>query len=72
MSNYVSLFEYLGKAAGSDLGKQVAEYAKKRDIKIQTRNVKTKSYTGKVMLYPQEFLMEYFSMTTLEREVSVK
>lgn len=59
--NYVSLFDFLGKPAGSDLGKQVATEATAKKIKIQTREVKTKKYTGKIMLYPQQFLMEYFT-----------
>ena len=59
--NYVSLFDFLGKPAGSDLGKQVATEATVKNIKIQTREVSTKKYTGKIMLYPHEFLMEYFS-----------
>ena len=58
---YVSLFDFLGKPAGSDLGKQVATEATAKKIKIQTREVKTKKYTGKIMLYPQQFLMEYFT-----------
>ena len=59
--NYVSLFDFLGKPAGSDLGKQVATEATAKKIKIQTREVKTKKYTGKIMLYPQQFLVEYFT-----------
>jgi len=59
--NYVSLFDFLGKPAGSDLGKQVATEATTQGIRIQTREVKTKKYTGKIMLYPQQFLTEYFS-----------
>ena len=33
-TNKISLYDYLGKSAGRDLGKQVAEYAKK-DKKAQ-------------------------------------
>ena len=34
---YLSLYDYLGKAAGEQLGKEVAIEAKKHGIPIQTR-----------------------------------
>lgn len=56
----VSLFDYLGYAAGSELGKRVAEYAKLKNITPQKRFISNSKYTGDVMLYPKEFLDEYF------------
>lgn len=56
----VSLFDYLGYAAGSELGKRVAEYAKLKNIIPQKRFISNSKYTGDVMLYPKEFLDEYF------------
>jgi hypothetical protein len=64
----VSLFDYLGYAAGSELGKQVAEYAKVRNAKHSTRYVSNPSYTGEVMLYEKEFLDEYFGVKKLFEE----
>lgn len=64
----VSLFDYLGYAAGSELGKQVAEYAKVRKAKHSTRYVSNPSYTGEVMLYEKEFLDEYFGVKKLFEE----
>jgi hypothetical protein len=64
----VSLFDYLGYAAGSGLGKQVAEYAKVRNAKHSTRYVSNSSYTGEVMLYEKEFLDEYFGVKKLFEE----
>lgn len=61
-SEMLSLFDYLGKAAGSQLGKQVAEYAKMKEVKCETRFVSNPKYSGKVMLYTKEFLDEYFEM----------
>ena len=55
-----SLFEYLGKPAGSELGKQVAEAATKARVKIDSHYVETKNYTGQILKYPVEFLNEYF------------
>ena len=59
--NMISLYDYLGKAAGSDLGKAVSTAAKKANIKVTTRDVSNHKYTGKIMLYPKEFLVNYFN-----------
>jgi hypothetical protein len=56
----MSLYDYLGKAAGSELGKEVCEVAVKLKETIQEREVSNPKYTGKVHLYRREFLDEYF------------
>lgn len=56
----MSLFDYLGRAAGPDLGKQVFAESKAVKIKTEIREVNTKSYKGKVILYPKEFLDYFF------------
>jgi len=63
----VSLYDYLGKAAGSKLGKQVYEYVHntKRNNLIKTREVKNSKYEGKVLLYPKYILDEYFKQDNL-------
>jgi hypothetical protein len=58
--NMLSLYDYLGKAAGEQLGKEVAEAAINSQVKIETREISNPKYTGKVMLYPESFLKEYF------------
>jgi hypothetical protein len=58
---YKSLYDYLGKAAGSELGKQVAEAAIQDNIKIKTRQVSNPKYDGTVMLYPSDWLTNYFN-----------
>ena len=57
---YKSLYDYLGKAAGSELGKQVAEAAVRDKIQIQTRHVSNSKYQGVIMLYPSNWLTKYF------------
>ena len=57
---FISLFDHLNKAAGPELGKQVAEYAKIRNVPFRVRHVQNKNYTGNVMLYQPEFLKEFF------------
>lgn len=56
----MSLFEYLGKAAGTDLGKKVYLAARAKGANFSQREVSTKTYQGMVMLYPESFLDEYF------------
>ena len=56
----LSLFDYLGKPAGKELGAQVAAYAKIRKAKHNVRYVANPKYCGPVMLYGKEFLDEYF------------
>jgi len=57
---YLSLYDYLGKAAGEKLGLEVANEAKKHGVLIQTREIANPKYTGIVFLYPKEFLEFYF------------
>lgn len=59
--NVMSLYDYLGKAAGADLGKLVNLEAQNKKIPIQMREVLNSKYKGKVMLYPKSFLDEYFN-----------
>tara|TARA_R110002073_G_scaffold186080_1_gene344643 strand:+ start:449 stop:706 length:258 start_codon:yes stop_codon:yes gene_type:complete len=59
-SKMLSLYDYLGKPSGGELGKEVYAAAKKLRVKPETREVSTKNYNGSVMLYPKEFLDSYF------------
>lgn len=56
----MSLYDYLGKAAGKKLGGEVNETAKRRRIPINTRQVSNPKYEGVVLLYPKWFLDEFF------------
>jgi hypothetical protein len=64
----MSLYEYLGRAAGSELGKEVAEVAVKLRETIQEQEVSNPKYTGKVKLYRREFLDEYFGKKIYDGE----
>lgn len=57
----LSLYDYLGRAAGRDLGKQVATAASIIGVKYEIRKVSNSKYTGDIMLYPKSFLDNYFS-----------
>jgi len=56
----VSLYDYLGHAAGSDVGQQVAFAAAKAGVITETKQVSNPIYNGPVMLYPRSFLDLYF------------
>ena len=56
----VSLYDYLGHAAGPDLGKKVAIAASKSGIKSEIREVKHAGWNGPIMLYPKSFLDNFF------------
>ena len=56
----ISLYDYLGHAAGADLGQQVAYAAAKAGVITETRQVSNSVYKGPVMLYPKSFLDLYF------------
>ena len=56
----ISLYDYLGRAAGPDLGKTVATAAAKAGIKSEIREVSHVGYKGPIMLYPRTFLDNFF------------
>lgn len=63
MSNkieYKSLFDFLGKAAGPQLGKEVAKAAALEGIPTQIKNVSNKQYKGEIKMYPIFWLEQYF------------
>ena len=57
---YLSLYDYLGHAAGLELGKEVATAAMEAGIRLEKREVSNLKYTGIVYLYPKNFLDFYF------------
>jgi hypothetical protein len=56
----ISLYDYLGRAAGFELGKKVNAYAYIRQAETGVRYVENPVYKGKIMLYTREFLDEFF------------
>ena len=56
----ISLYDYLGHAAGPELGKQVADAARNSGVKWEIREVNHKGWNGPIMLYPRSFLDLYF------------
>ena len=65
---HVSLYEFLGKPAGGDLGKQIYYHARKIGVKVETKEISNSKYSGKVMMYPVGFLTDYFASYPLNDE----
>ena len=58
--NMISLYDYLGHAAGPDLGKKVASAAARAGVKHEIREVNHRGWNGPIMLYPRDFLDNFF------------
>ena len=56
----LSLYDYLNRAAGSELGKKVATAAAEQGVMIESKQIQNPTYEGKVLMYPREFLDKYF------------
>ena len=64
----VSLFDYLKKPAGPELGKQVALAAMNEKILIGSKQVSNSKYKGNILMYPKSWLDIYFNQTTDEHQ----
>ena len=63
-----SLFDYLGRAAGSDLGQKVHAAAVSKGVYIGKKDIeKSKIPVGYVCMYPISFLDEYFNKKPAEQ-----
>ncbi len=56
-----SLFDYLGRAAGSKLGLEVATYARQQKSPIEIRQVSNPKYSGPINLYTDDLLLSFFN-----------
>lgn len=62
----LSLYDYLGKPAGSELGKQVADAAMAEKIKINAKYVSNPKYSGDILMYPKDWLDKYFQVLQVD------
>jgi len=62
----LSLYDYLGKAAGRDLGTQVYKAASAQKVKITEKQVSNPAYSGKILMYPKSFLDSYFQVEQVD------
>jgi hypothetical protein len=64
----MSLYDYLGRAAGKTLGGEVFRTAMALKETVEERAISNPAYTGNVHLYRREFLDEYFNKKVYEGE----
>lgn len=63
----ISIFDYLGnKTPDRGTGESVYKHAIAVGAKVDSKQVVTKNYTGKVMLYERAFLDSYFNALATE------
>lgn len=62
----LSLYDYLGKAAGKDLGNQVYKAASAQKVKVTEKQVSNPVYKGKILMYPKSFLDSYFQVEQID------
>ena len=65
----MSLYEYLGRAAGPELGKEVAETAVKLKETIEKKYIENTRYKGEILMYRREFLDLYFGIVVYDGEL---
>ncbi len=66
---YKSLYQYLGRAAGSELGSKVMDKAIKYEIKYRKQEVDPKLVaSGFVYSYPVYFLDNFFKKSNIESQ----
>ena len=58
----LSLFDYLGYAAGDRLGKDVAKKAAEQKVTYAVKYVENPKYKGDIMMYPKSVLDSYFKL----------
>jgi len=62
----ISLYDYLGKAAGSELGGKVYQFANIMGAKTGTKVVSHSPYQeGRIMTYERHFLDQFFAVQSL-------
>ena len=62
----LSLYDYLGKPAGKELGANVYTAASNEKVSCTMKEVSNPKYKGKVMMYPKSFLDRYFEVSQVD------
>lgn len=60
MEKFLSLYDYLKKPAGRELGVRVSQAAQEANIPIQNKSVSNSIYSGPIQMYPESWLDFYF------------
>ena len=67
----VSLYDYLKKPAGPELGKLVASAAMNEKIHMESKQVANHKYKGNILMYPKTWLDEYFKLDEQFEKIKV-
>ena len=62
----LSLFDYLGYAAGDRLGKDVAKKAAEQKVTYAVKYVENPKYSGEILMYPKDWLDKYFQVEQVD------
>jgi len=65
---FISLYTFLKRAAGPDLGKQVYKEAAAQKIPFGEKHVANSRYTGRILIYPISWLEKYFEQKYVKTE----
>lgn len=60
MEKFLSLYDYLKRPAGRELGIQVSRAAQEASIPIHQKTVNNSVYSGPIQMYPESWLDSYF------------
>lgn len=61
---FISLYDYLGAPAGGKLGTEVWKAAHSAGEPHRTKHVEMPNYKGKILMYRESFLRQYFQTRT--------
>jgi len=65
----ISLYDYLGKAAGKELGGKVYQFANIMGARVGTKTVSYSPYQeGRIMTYERQLLDQFFRVQSLFTE----
>lgn len=59
---FISLYDFQGHKDNEGHGKALYNYAISQGVKPQTRDVENTKYKGKVMLYPESTIEQFFKL----------
>jgi len=69
---FLSLYDYLNKAAGPKLGKEVSNIAKFLGEEKAYKNISNPKYTGRISCYPKYFLNYIFTLPRVYQHLNPK
>lgn len=61
-TKFVSLYDYLGHAAGKELGSQCEKFHRYMNLPSSYKNVKNNNYTGKIKTYKHSNIEKFFKV----------